>query len=158
MTTNLPDNMLWWSAGRHSSRRLSVENILFPMPLHIVRVWCETATLQISWSSSSVHIFCKWTSSWFIWTQILRQTKCLPGCKVFIFTRKSDFSLTNVRLSVSQSQKPPNSFKSSSFIIHPLTFIILHSSFLHFATFKLFSLFIIKILPASELITKVTKI
>ena len=64
------------------------------------------------------------------------------------------FSVANVRLSVClsvcPSAKPLNSLKSSSFIIlhssfiivHP-SFIILHHpspSFLHFATFKLFSL------------------
>ena len=56
-------------------------------------------------------------------------------------------SQMSVRSSVCQSQKPLNSLKSSSFIIHPSSFIIhpstliiLHSSFLHFATFKLFSL------------------
>ena len=50
-------------------------------------------------------------------------------------------SVTNVHQFICQSKKPLNSLKSSSFIIHPSTFIILHSSFLHFATFKLFSLF-----------------
>ena len=45
-----------------------------------------------------------------------------------------------IRLSVCLSSKPLNSLKSSFFIIHPSTLIIFHSSFLHFATFKLFSL------------------
>ena len=54
-------------------------------------------------------------------------------------------------MSVRPSQKPLNSLKSSSFILHHSSFIILHSSFiilhhsssfyLHFAIFKLFSLF-----------------
>ena len=64
-----------------------------------------------------------------------------------------DFQLQKRRfihkcLFVCQSAKHLNSWKSSSFIIHPSSiiilhssFIILHSSFLHFATFKLFSLF-----------------
>ena len=43
--------------------------------------------------------------------------------------------------SVRSSAKPFNSLNSSSFIIHTSSLIILHSSFLHFATFKLFSLF-----------------
>ena len=61
-----------------------------------------------------------------------------------------------VHSSVCLSAKTLNSFKSSSFIIHPSSFIIhpsssfiilhssyiiLHSFLLHFATFKLFSLF-----------------
>merc|ERR1711862_953989 len=66
-----------------------------------------------------------------------------------LFSRKGDstyihkcpFVRSSVRQSVSQSQKPLNSLKSSSSIIHPSTLIIFHSSFLHFATFKLFSLF-----------------
>ena len=44
--------------------------------------------------------------------------------------------MLSVRPSVCSSAKPLNSLKSSSFIIHPSSFIILH-----FATFKLFSLF-----------------
>ena len=65
-----------------------------------------------------------------------------------IFRCESNSTFTNVCPSVSQSAKPHNSLKSSSFIIQPSSFIILHSSliilhssFLHFATFKLFSLF-----------------
>ena len=55
--------------------------------------------------------------------------------------------------SICLSSKPLNILKSSSFIIHPSTFIILHhpsssfiilhSSFLHFVTFKLFSLLVL---------------
>ena len=59
-----------------------------------------------------------------------------------LFSHESDSTFTNVRSFVCQSQKPLSSLKSSSFIIHPSTFIILHSFFLHFATFKLFSLFL----------------
>ena len=72
-----------------------------------------------------------------------------------LYIHKCTSVCSSVHLSVCQSQKPLNSLKSSSFIIHPSTFIILHlsfiihpstfiilhSSFLHFATFKLFSLF-----------------
>ena len=57
-------------------------------------------------------------------------------------------SLMSVCLSVCPLSKPLNSLKSSSFILQPSSFINLHSffiiphsSFLHFATFKLFSLF-----------------
>ena len=75
-----------------------------------------------------------------------------------IFSRESDSTITNVcpfvrsfvRSSV-RLQNPstawnhhPSSFifLPSSFFIHPSSlFIIIHSSFLHFATFKLFSLF-----------------
>ena len=51
----------------------------------------------------------------------------------------------SVRLSVRQSVSHRNpstawNHHPSSFILHPSTFIILHLSFLHFATFKLFSL------------------
>ena len=69
--------------------------------------------------------------------------------KVPISSRESNSTITNVCSSVHPSPKSFNSLKSSSFIIHPLSFfilyssfIILHSSFLHFTTFKLFSLFI----------------
>ena len=71
-----------------------------------------------------------------------------------LFSRESDSTITNVcsfvRLSVclqnpsTASNHHPPSFilHLSSFFIHPSSlFIILHSSFLHFATFKLFSLF-----------------
>ena len=53
------------------------------------------------------------------------------------------FVCSSVCPSVCSSSKPLNSLKSSSFVINPSSFIILHSSFLHFATFKLFSLFTI---------------
>ena len=64
----------------------------------------------------------------------------------FFFSRESDSTITNVclfvRLSVCLSIS--NSLKSSSFIIHPSSFfIIFHSSFLHFATFKLFIPFLL---------------
>ena len=58
-----------------------------------------------------------------------------------IFSRKSDSTITNVCPSVHLSAYPLNSLKSSSFIILHSSYIILYSSFLHFATFKLFSLF-----------------
>ena len=50
--------------------------------------------------------------------------KCLSVC-------------SSVRLCVSIKAKPLNSLKSSSYIIHLSSFIILHSSFLHFPTFQL---------------------
>ena len=66
----------------------------------------------------------------------------------FIFSRESDSTIANVcpfvRSSVRLKAKPFNSLKSSSFIIHPSSFfIIFHSSFLHFATFKLFIPFLL---------------
>ena len=58
------------------------------------------------------------------------------------FTFQSRKRLYNHKCpSVSVSPKPINSLKSSSFITHPSSFSFLHSSFLHLATFKLFSLF-----------------
>ena len=75
---------------------------------------------------------------------------------MFFFSCKSHSTITNVHPSVSQKAKHSKSLKSSSFIFHSSSFLILHSSFLpsffihpsfilhsfhHFATFKLFSLF-----------------
>ena len=68
----------------------------------------------------------------------------------FLFSRESDSTITNVCsfvcLSVwKQNPQQLEIIPHSSLIIlhHPSSFlIILHSSFLHFATFKLFSLFI----------------
>ena len=59
----------------------------------------------------------------------------------YIFSRKSDSTITNVCLSVSQ-QNPSTAWYHHplSFIILHSSFIIIHSSFLYFATFKLFSL------------------
>ena len=69
-------------------------------------------------------------------------TQCIVYCTILSSTDVSHFSVAkatlhsqmSVCLFVCQSAKPLNSLKSSSFII-------LHTSFLHFATFKLFSLF-----------------
>ena len=75
-----------------------------------------------------------------------------------VFSRESDSTITNVcpsvRSSVCHKAKPFNSLKSSSFIHPSLFFIILHSSFLHFVTFKLFSLFFALGLYGSNLILK----
>ena len=55
-----------------------------------------------------------------------------------VFSCKSDSTITNVCSSVRPSvTKTPQQLE----IIHPSSLIILHSSFLHLATFKLFSLF-----------------
>ena len=67
-------------------------------------------------------------------------TLILEGLKIFqSFTEPFSVAKTTLhsQMSVRQSSKP-----LISFIIFNLSFIILHSSFLHFATFKLFSLFL----------------
>ena len=53
------------------------------------------------------------------------------------FSRESDSTITNVCQSVSQSQKPLNSLKSSSFIIHSSSFFIILPSFRNFQAFQL---------------------
>ena len=86
------------------------------------------------------------TLSWLTWKLPLlsRKLKYYSIICSYIFSRESDSTFANVRSFVRSSvTKPLNSLKSSSFIIHPSTFIFLHSSFLHSATFKLFSLFIL---------------
>ena len=67
-----------------------------------------------------------------------------------LYNHKCPSVRLSVHLSVRHKSKPLNSLKSSFFIIHSSSFLILHSSFnilhssfLHFATFKLFSLFFI---------------
>ena len=80
----------------------------------------------------------------FIISKIKQLWLCLDIVCCMVSLKKAIliFSLFNVclsiRLSVRQLQKLLNSLKSSSFIIHPSTFIILHTSFLHFSTFLRF--------------------
>ena len=67
-----------------------------------------------------------------------------------LFSRESDSTFTNVRLSVRPSgSKTPQKLEiiilqHLTFIIHQFSFILhnLHTSFLHFATFKLYCLFL----------------
>ena len=99
---------------------------------------------------------CRWvmrsTSMPFALSSPICEARVVPSpllqsdmCWSHLFSRESDSTIANVCPSVHpfvcHKSKPFNSLKSSSFIILHSYFIILHSSFLHFATFKLFSLF-----------------
>ena len=95
--------------------------------------WCECFG-SVSWCPRSIGKIC-------------RGLKKLFNIICSFFSHESDSTIANVCLSVRLSvhlQNPSTAWNHhpSSFILHPSSFfIILHSSFLHFATFKLFSLF-----------------
>ena len=102
------------------------------------KVWARYTFLNLGWFCKSSPNFqkCPYDQSIFIncnLSQLLSLT-CLSVTKATLYSQMSVHS--------SICHKTPQQLEI--IILHPSTFIILHSSFLHFATFKLFSLFIKK--------------
>ena len=121
------------------------------------KMWC-TISISLKFSSSieekkwdlSMPFSCKSQS-------LLVVSVIVVGCpdqkfEISLFSSKSNSKFTNVHYSACLSVHNQNSLKAPNH--HPSSFIILHSTFLHFVTFKLFSLFFFQLRTS---LTKSTK-